>query len=353
MSQNIKSLVAKLETVESEKRFLEESMKDLNDELAERDQSIERLNEQLREINVQLANCKHEYNLTAQQLKDAKAEIQKCHESESDVRDRYTKCQRQVEDANSKLADKIAECVGLLKTIKKLENKIREMQRDMERCKDVLKMSRDEVKSMRLDNRNLKDNLRDNDARFVKIKNQMDKILRERDLIANQMIRRTDENELLEREASTLKATIERGNGMYQQRIEDLKMMTNEIKSLRSQCSVLKRGLENTTDMRHEVLKLHRQLHQERSKEKVLEHEMTTPMNVHRWRKLNNLDPKRADLLKKCQRVQRNALLQAAKVAKLEEINKASEDKIAVLEEQLSQRPSAKIQEKMMLMRVS
>lgn len=351
--QNIKNLLTKLETVESEKGFLEESIKELNDELVERNQSIEKVKLEMEEINVQLAHFKHEYNLAVQRLKDAKADFQRCHEKEADVKDRYDKCKRQVDDTNDKLTSKIVETVNLLKKIKKMDKKNRELQRDMERCKDVLNMSREEVKAMRLENKSLKDTLRDNDTRFIKMKNQVDKILRERDLIANQMIRRTDENDLLEREVSTLKATIERGNGMYQQRVEDLKMMTNEIKSLRSQCKVLKRGLENTADMRHEVFKLHRMLHQERSKEKVLEQEMITPLNVHRWRKLNNFDPKRAEMLKKCQRVQRNALLQLTKIAKLEEIKQALEDKIAEMEKQLSRQLSAKVQEKLMVTRVS
>lgn len=351
--QNIKNLLTKLETVESEKGFLEESIKELNDELVERNQSIEKVKLEMEEINVQLAHFKHEYNLAVQRLKDAKADFQRCHEKEADVKDRYDKCKRQVDDTNDKLTSKIVETVNLLKKIKKMDKKNRELQRDMERCKDVLNMSREEVKAMRLENKSLKDTLRDNDTRFIKMKNQVDKILRERDLIANQMIRRTDENDLLEREVSTLKATIERGNGMYQQRVEDLKMMTNEIKSLRSQCKVLKRGLENTADMRHEVFKLHRMLHQERSKEKVLEQEMITPLNVHRWRKLNNFDPKRAEMLKKCQRVQRNALLQLTKVAELEEIKQALEDKIAEMEKQLSRQLSAKVHEKLMVTRVS
>lgn len=352
LNQNIKNILSNLEMLKSEKGYLEESIKELNDALVERNENIEKIKLQLEDSNHQLNFFKHEYNLSVQRLKDAKADFQRCHEKEADIQDRYFKCKRQVEDTYDKLTSKIAETVNLLKKIKKMEKKNREMQRDMERCHDVVNMTREELKSMRLENKNQKETLRENDQRFVKMKSQIDKILRERDLVANQMIRKTDENNLLESQVTTLKTTIERGNGLYQDRIVDIKMMTNEIKSLRSQCNVLKRGLENTADMRHEVFQLHRRLNQERVKGRVLEQEMMTPLNIHRWRKLNNFDPKRVEMMKKCQRLQRSALMQLAKVAKLEEINKALEDKILIIEKQLIQRPGVEIQEKLMVTRV-
>lgn len=352
-SQNVKNLHSKLESVESEKSYLEESLNELNAELEEKTQLVEAIKLEMNEVNNQLAVINHQYNLSVKQLKDAKSDFQKCHEKEADIKDRMEKCKSQIDDTNVRLAGKISEIGDLHKTIKKCEKKNRELNRDMEQCEEALKFTRNEVKTIRLENKTQKDALRENDARFVRMKNQMDKILRERDLIANQMLRRTDENELLEREVSVLKTTIERGNGKYNERIDDVKIMTNEIKSLRSQSNVLKRALENTADMRHEVHQLHRKLNQERTKTKVLEQEMITPMNVHRWRKLSRFDPKHMEMLRKCQRLQRNVLNQTNKITKSEEIIQALNAKVNLMELELNRRPCASVHEKLMLTRVS
>lgn len=348
----VKNIHSKLETVESEKSFLEESIKELTSDLQDKIQEVVSTKLQIDDLEKQLANFKHQYSLTLRHLRDTKAEYQKCHEKEADVRDRWMKCKSQVEDLNSQIASKVAETANLLRKIKKLEKLNRELKRDLEKCQEVLDFTREEVKTVRSENRAHKDTLRENDARFVKMKNQMDKILRERDLITNQMVQKCDENSSLEKEVSMLKITIERGNGIYNERLDDINVLRNEIKTLRSQCNVLKRALQNTADMRHEVFKLHRNLNQERCKSRVLEDEMKTPMNVHRWRKLSHFDPKRVELMRKCQRLQRNVLIGSAKVAKAQEIIQILQNKLELVERELIKRPNAVVQEKLMLTRV-
>lgn len=351
--QTLKNLHARLESVESEKSFLEKSMKELNDDLNAKTVEVQKLRLEMDEVNGQLKNLRHEHNLAVHQLKDLRADYQKCREREADVKDRLTLCKSQVNDANDKLTMKLEEIGNLQKKIQKLDKKIRELHRDLETSEDVLKLTRDEVKTVRTENKIHKDELRENDCRFTKMKGQLDKLLRERDLMANQMLRRTDESELLDREVTMLKHTIERSNGMYSDRLDDIKMMTNEIKSLRSQSNVLKRALQNTADMRHEVMKLHRKLNQERVKAKVLQEEMATPMNVHRWRKLSRFDPKRMDLLKKTQKLQQRALLEATKVAKSETIILALQKKVEILEKELKQQRCVETHKKLMVTRVS
>jgi hypothetical protein len=57
--------------------------------------------------------------------------------------------------------------------------------------------------------------------------------------------------------------------------------------------------------MRQEVLQLNRSLVQERVRARALENEMTTPMNLHRWRKIAGCDPDKAELMTKVQSLQK------------------------------------------------
>ena len=115
-------------------------------------------------------------------LKDTRSDLQRCNEREADLKDRLFICKNQVEDINEKLAVKLDEIVTLTKNIQKLEKANREAQRDYEKCLENLKVSQDEVKDLRLENEIQKNELRENDLRFIKMKNQMDKLIRERDL---------------------------------------------------------------------------------------------------------------------------------------------------------------------------
>lgn len=91
----------------------------------------------------------------------------------------------------------------------------------------------------------------------------------------------------------------------YNNRLDDIRLLKIEICNLRSQRNLLTRGLANTVDMRHEVLQLNRDLTQERVKSRALEDEMSTPMNIHRWRKLSGKDPEKMDLIVKIQTLQK------------------------------------------------
>lgn len=91
----------------------------------------------------------------------------------------------------------------------------------------------------------------------------------------------------------------------YNKRLEDIRLLKIEVKNLRARKNLLTRSLCNTADMRQEVLQLNRDLTQERVKSKALEEEMTTPMNIHRWRRLTGKDPEKMDLIIKVQTLQK------------------------------------------------
>lgn len=351
-TSNMKKLQANLETVESEKLFMNEEIKQLNEDFEAKKKLFEKVKQELSEAKERIAHFKHEYSTALKNLKDTRADYQRCSEREADVKDRLVKARSQIEDTSEKLAVKIEEVLQLMKKIQRLEKANRDTKRELERCQDNLRICRGEVKDLRHENRLQSEKLNENDARFIKMKAQMDKNLRERDLIATQMFRKADENGILEQEVSMLKLSLDRGDSMYKERLEDIKIMKNEIQGLRSQCNVLKRGIENTFDMRHETLQLHRKLNQEKTKAKVLEEEMVTPMNVHRWRKLAWRDPDRMNLMRKYQRYQKYSFRQMINLAKQKEVIEELEDKNLNLQKELERYSSLDIPKRLLNCRV-
>ena len=61
--------------------------------------------------------------------------------------------------------------------------------------------------------------------------------------------------------------------------------MKLEIKRLKEDNGFLETDTKNLTALKKEVLKLERELMQQKSRNKVLQTELENPLNVHRWRR--------------------------------------------------------------------
>lgn len=83
-----------------------------------------------------------------------------------------------------------------------------------------------------------------------------------------------------------LNRTLQRGEAQYNERLEDIRLLKFEVKRLRTEKALLVKNIANVSDLRQEVFHLNRDLARERLKVTALEEEIQTPLNIHRWRKL-------------------------------------------------------------------
>lgn len=353
--QSAKLLKSEVEKAHSERDQAKEQEKSLLFALKDKDATIATMKLDTESLKTQLAHSEHEKSSTARELRDSQAEVQRRRDREGHLQDRLPKVQRQVDDVNRQLTNRIAEIAVLQKAIENKDKEIREQKRSIEQVHCAIQKTQDEMKSTQAENKNMKNALRFSEATMKSMKIQMEKDLRDRELMVALMTKKTDENEFLGIEVATLKATIERGESMYNERLEDTRLLKNEISSLRQQCHVLKLALQNTTDTRHEVLQLHRELNQRSVRAKVLEQEMLSPLNIHRWKMLEAANPAKAQRIKKLQRCQRRALVLSTRNFKLEEIVKSLATKTQQLEIDLknARQPVAEAQKKLMIARVS
>ncbi len=61
-------------------------------------------------------------------------------------------------------------------------------------------------------------------------------------------------------------------------------------------------------ELKTELARLHRELGKERTRCRALEQELETPMNVHRWRKLEASDPDAFEMVQKVQSLQKRLI---------------------------------------------
>jgi len=83
-----------------------------------------------------------------------------------------------------------------------------------------------------------------------------------------------------------LNRTLQCGEIQYNRRIEDIRLLKFEVKRLRTEKMLLTKNIFNVSDLRQEIFHLNRNLAKEKLKVTALEEEIQTPLNIHRWRKI-------------------------------------------------------------------
>jgi len=83
-----------------------------------------------------------------------------------------------------------------------------------------------------------------------------------------------------------LNRTLQCGEIQYNRRLENIRLLKFEVKRLRTEKMLLTKNIFNVSDLRQEIFHLNRNLAKEKLKVTALEEEIQTPLNIHRWRKI-------------------------------------------------------------------
>jgi hypothetical protein len=135
-----------------------------------------------------------------------------------------------------------------------------------------------------------------------------EEVIKERDLLAAQLTRRDDELKLVYEKYKLQSSTLSRGEIQYRTRMEDITQLKAEIKRLKREKVLLQKSVANIEDLKKELHAAQRDLLHERTRCRALEEELETPMNVHRWRKLEGTEPAMFEKIQKIQTLQKRLI---------------------------------------------
>uniref|UniRef100_A0A672JJS4 Cilia and flagella associated protein 58 n=1 Tax=Salarias fasciatus TaxID=181472 RepID=A0A672JJS4_SALFA len=198
---------------------------------------------------------------------------------------------------------------------RRLERDNEALKAELQQLKQQLEETRQRVEGQRAEQQNLHKLLADADAEQTRRRKQLEQVVRERDALGKQLLKRNDERALLYEKIGIQQAILSKGDFHYGQRLEDIRLLKLEIRRLRRKKSILDKTLPNTEDLRQELFHLQKQLLRERARNSVLE-EQLKPINIHRWRRLEGSDPSKYALIQKIQALQKRLI---AKTQQLEE----------------------------------
>eukprot|EP00884_Botryococcus_braunii_P003023 jgi/Botrbrau1/12721/Bobra.67_1s0084.1 len=133
-------------------------------------------------------------------------------------------------------------------------------------------------------------------------------VVGERDMLGTQLVRQNDEVALLYQKIRLQQAALQQGQKAYSEKLTELRLLRIKEAETAHELHLLKNSVAAVDVLKQEVHHLGRDLLRERTRVKALSEELETPLNVHRWRKLEGTDPTAYELIMKCQTLQKRLI---------------------------------------------
>ncbi|KAH8355938.1 hypothetical protein KR200_003293, partial [Drosophila serrata] len=207
----------------------------------------------------------------------------------------------QINQQSAELSANEKDMKSLRNQIELLGRAVRQKQNEVH-AKDVLLAStRSDLREMKIRVEQSQHTIDTDDKRFRGMSCALDEVKKEKTLVGLQIVKRNDELRLLREKLAIMQIAIDRGTRQYNQRLEDIRLLKLEVSNLRMSHMCMQKEVGNRAELRQDVIRLERQLNQERLRVSAYSEELSRPCRIHRWRVLFGKDPRRFDLICKVQ----------------------------------------------------
>ncbi|KAJ3036038.1 hypothetical protein HK097_003954, partial [Rhizophlyctis rosea] len=302
LERKLKEQQSLYENVRADRNLYSKNLIESQDEITEMKRKLKIMNHQIEQLKEEIAN--KEAALVKEHFEHSKLDKEK-----ETLSGQIAKVQQQYEDALQQIQNQQAE-----------ENKLRHI-------------------------------ITEADAERLRQKKEYDAVVQERDILGTQLIRRNDELSLLYEKIKIQSSTLNKGELQYRERLEDIRVLKLEIKKLRREKAILQTETQNVEGLRAEIFRLQREVLRERTRVKVLEEELESPLNIHRWRKLSGSDPSTYELITKIQTLQKRLISKTEEVVEKELVIQRKEKLYKEVKEVLQRQPGAEVVEELRVCR--
>lgn len=298
----------------------------------------------LKEQQALYENVRADRNIYSKNLIEAQDEI-------SEMKRKVKIMHHQVDQLKEEIASKESLVVKGHFENTKLEKERDALSSQISKLTGQLEASSQMIQNQQADENKLRHIISEADIEQIRQKKEYDSVIHERDVLGTQLIRRNDELSLLYEKIRIQTSTLNKGEIQYRERLEDIRVLRLEIKRLRRERAILQTETQNVGALRNEIFKLQRDILRERTRVKVLEEELESPMNMHRWRKLAGSDPSTYELISKIQALQRRLIAKTEEVVEKELAIKQKERLYLDIKRVLQRQPGPEVVEELQVFR--
>ncbi|KAJ3415562.1 hypothetical protein HDV05_004613 [Chytridiales sp. JEL 0842] len=298
------------------------------------------LEKKLKEQQALYENVRADRNLYSKNLIESQDEI-------NEMRRKVKIMSHQIEQLKEEIGNKDSALAKQNGDQAKLEKEKEGLSSTIAKLKEQNEETVQKLQNKTAEENKLKNIINDMDQERLAQKKELDSVVQERDILGTQLIRRNEELSLLYEKIKIQTSTLNKGEIQYRERLEDIRVLRLEIKKLRREKAILQTETQNVDGLKNEIFKLQREVLKERTRVKVLEEELESPMNIHRWRKLQGSDPSTYELITKIQTLQKRLISKTEEVVEKELIIGQKEKLYKEIKEVLQRQPGPEVVEEL------
>ena len=280
----------------------------LLDEMSDADGAVFTFKKELGEMESRLKQQQNKYEAARNDRGMLSKNLTAAQDEIADLRGKLRVFQHQFDQLKEEMVAKEAALVKAgqdqQKLVKEKEDLALEVDSSREETKQIGRKSKEVEKSLSL----VQDRHRQQQGELDKCRARLEEALRKRSLCDARLAKSEAELAQLRKREAVQERVLARGEGAYQERVEDIRVLKLEVKRLAHEAAVSARSVRATDDLKQEVLQLQKDLLAERARARSLQSEVESPLNVHRWRKLQGNDPSSFELVQKVQALQRKLI---------------------------------------------
>ena len=172
-------------------------------------------------------------------------------------------------------------------------------------------------------------------------------VINERDILGNQLIKRTDELHLLYEKIKIQQSGLAKGKVKYQQIMNVIKGAKDEIAQIKKEVVLSKDEVKCIDDLKKESMTLYREVQEERLKVTMLNEELKKKMNYHKWKELEGKDPATYNMIMKIHSLQRRLIAKTEELAEKDVLIKEKESLYVELKNILAKQSGPEVAEKL------
>ncbi|OWZ03014.1 hypothetical protein PHMEG_00025327 [Phytophthora megakarya] len=174
-------------------------------------------------------------------------------------------------------------------------------------------------------------------------------VVHDRDTLRQQLIQRNEELSVLYEKIKIQKSTLSKGYFQFKEKQKEITLLQSRIQALTLERDSSNNQVSHEGSLKQELIRLEKELLQEKTKIRALSEELDHPLNVHRWRKLEGSDPKRFEMIRKLQAMQKK-LIRKYEETTIKDLLILEKEKLYVeLKTILARQPGAEVAEQLVV----
>jgi DNA repair exonuclease SbcCD ATPase subunit len=174
-----------------------------------------------------------------------------------------------------------------------------------------------------------------------------DGVVGERDILTTQLTRRNEELTVLYEKIKIQQSNIAKGDFQYQKVLAEIAAHEAEIAKVTKEYNEMKGDTTNVMDYKKDLISLEKQLRHEEVRKQALVQELSNPLNVHRWRKVEGSDPQTFELLTKIKQLQKRLIQKLDEAVEKDMLIQEKEKLYVQLKNILSRQPGPEVSQQL------